>query len=219
MSVLERIVHVIESTDETELWMLPYSTLMLILILLFVVFYGFSLQNSVEYEAAIADLGAENRSAPGGRTASEVAFAKDMREYIKKSGLSGEAKVEMTATYIRLNLKSPALFESGQAELKPGIKSFFEEISNHLRGMHNLVIVEGHTDNVPIRGGLFRSNWELSAARAFSVINFFISRGAVPERLVAHGFGEFRPAFPNDTEGGRAKNRRIEITIVRESRR
>jgi chemotaxis protein MotB len=58
-------------------------------------------------------------------------------------------------------------------------------------------------------------NWELSSARAFSVIYHFLNQGIAPDRLIAHGFGEFRPAFSNDTETNRARNRRIEITVVR----
>ena len=79
----------------------------------------------------------------------------------------------------------------------------------------NMVIAEGHTDNVPIHTAQYDSNWELSSSRAFSVIYYFINKGISPERLVAHGFGEFRPAHSNETDADRAKNRRIEITVVR----
>ncbi len=81
--------------------------------------------------------------------------------------------------------------------------------------MGNSIIAEGHTDNVPIHTQQYQSNWELSSARAFSVIYFFINKGIPPERLVAHGFGEYRPASSNEDDAGRAKNRRIEITVVR----
>lgn len=81
--------------------------------------------------------------------------------------------------------------------------------------MTNTIIAEGHTDNVPIHTQQYNSNWELSSARSFSVIYYFINKGMAPGRLVAHGLGEFRPAYSNETETERARNRRIEITVVR----
>ncbi len=82
----------------------------------------------------------------------------------------------------------------------------------------NDIIIEGHTDPTPVRGGAYRSNWELSIARAVGVVNFFTSSGMDPKQLVAAGYGEFHPAFPNDSEEHRARNRRIELTIVRQPR-
>jgi chemotaxis protein MotB len=82
----------------------------------------------------------------------------------------------------------------------------------------NDIIIEGHTDPTPMRGGAYRSNWELSIARAVGVVNFFTASGINPKQLVAAGYGEFHPAYPNDTEANRAKNRRIEITLVRQAR-
>jgi chemotaxis protein MotB len=84
--------------------------------------------------------------------------------------------------------------------------------------MDNPVVVEGHTDNVPISSKKYRSNFELSAARAFSVINYFINTEKMsPEKFSTFGYGEYRPVSSNDTEEGRAKNRRIEINIIRKA--
>lgn len=76
--------------------------------------------------------------------------------------------------------------------------------------------IEGHTDNRPLgRKSAFKSNWELSAARAFSVLQFFLKEGVAPEKLSAVGYGEFKPIKSNETPEGRNANRRIEINIVR----
>ena len=85
----------------------------------------------------------------------------------------------------------------------------FSEVSNP-------VLVEGHSDNLPIVGGGYRSNWELSAARSFSVIKFLISQDMDPQRFHARGYGEYRPLAANDTREGRKRNRRIEISLIRE---
>ena len=77
------------------------------------------------------------------------------------------------------------------------------------------MIVDGHTDNVPVVRGRYPSNWELSVARAVSVIEFMTDRGVSPEKLVAGGYGQYRPIHDNATEEHRALNRRIEITLIR----
>lgn len=201
--------------DSTDLWMLPYSTFMLILVILFLVFYGFSYRNSIEYEAALSDL-SSTKDDPQAKTArKEVAFAKNLRKILADTGISGSAELAMSANYIRLKLNTPVMFDSGSAELKSDILPFLESLRGEIGEIENIVIVEGHTDNIPIHTERFNSNWELSTARAFSVMHFLINGGIPPRRLVSHGFGEFRPVAPNDTEEGRAKNRRIEITIPR----
>jgi chemotaxis protein MotB len=214
MTPLRRLLLRLAQRDgaELSLWMLPYSTLMIILMILFVALYGYSYLNSLQYETALADLGPEELA---NRARKEIELAKSMKEFIKSLKMDEVAEVNITAHAIKLKLSSPVIFESGSAELKPDIMPLLIKLLEHLVNMTNSIIVEGHTDNIAIHTALYRSNWELSAARAFSVIYFYIKRGIDPERLVAHGYGEYRPFFPNTSEFGRAMNRRIEITILR----
>jgi chemotaxis protein MotB len=195
--------------------MLPFSTLMLILMILFAALYASSYLNSVEYETAIAELTSTDPDAELSDTHKELLLAKDMKNFIATLQMEGLADVSITANAIHLKLSSPVIFESGSADLKPDIMPLLVKLLGHIKEMKNTVIVDGHTDNIPIHSRRYRSNWELSASRAFSVIYFYIKRGISPERLLAHGFGEFRPFFSNETELGRAMNRRIEITILR----
>ena len=217
MSVLQKYIHYVqEHMEETELWMLPYSTLMLTLVILFIMFYAFASSGSVEYETALSDLASTNPNDPKLKLVKqEIALAQTMRDFIQKNNLTDKIQLVITPHYIRIKMESLALFDSGSAELKQDILFFLNHLYEQLKPMGNMIIAEGHTDNVPIHTQQFDSNWELSSARAFSVIYFFLSKGIPPERLVAHGFGEFRPAYANDTEDGRAKNRRIEISVVR----
>ena len=209
-----------ENMEETELWMLPYSTLMLTLTILFIMFYAFSASNSVEYETALSDLAETNPNDPRvAQMKQEIALAQNIRDFIKKNALTDKVQLIITPHQIKINLASIALFDSGSAEMKKDIQFFLEYFFTQLKPMTNMIIAEGHTDNVPIHTQQYNSNWELSAARAFSVIYYFINNGISPDRLVAHGFGEFRPAFENDSENNRAKNRRIEITVVRGAQR
>jgi chemotaxis protein MotB len=90
------------------------------------------------------------------------------------------------------------------------------ELQNEIPPEINWVLrVDGHTDNVPLSGtGRYRDNWELSSARATSVVKFLIENGVPPSRLVAAGFGEFQPLDPADTDEARTKNRRIELKLT-----
>jgi chemotaxis protein MotB len=217
MSVLKKfIAYTEEHMEETELWMLPYSTLMLTLVILFIMFYAFSSSQSVEYEHALSNLASTNPDDPRVKQMQqEIALAKNVRDFIEKNRMTDKIQLVMTPHAIKIKMESFALFDSGSAELKKDILFFLDHLNEQLKPMTNTVIAEGHTDNVPIHTRQYESNWELSSARSFSVIYFFINKGIAPERLVAHGFGEFRPATTNETETERAKNRRIEITVVR----
>jgi len=205
-----------ERADETELWMLPYSTLMLTLVILFIMFYACSLSGSVEYETALSDLASTNPNDPRVmQMKQEIALAQNIRDFIQKNKLTDKIQMSITPHFIKIKMESYALFDSGSADIKKDSLFFLDYLYGQLSPMNNMVIAEGHTDNIPIHNQLFNSNWELSSARAFSIIHVFLNKGIAPERLVAHGFGEFRPAYANDTETERAKNRRIEIAVVR----
>ena len=107
------------------------------------------------------------------------------------------------------------LFASGSAELKPEIYSVLEKLSKLLSTVPGKVAIEGHTDNVPISSSKYSSNWELSTARAASMLHFFIEKGIDPAKYSIAGYAEFRPLESNATEEGRQKNRRVEIVITK----
>ncbi len=119
----------------------------------------------------------------------------------------------------RFVLQSEVLFESGQASLSPGGQERLERLAATLRevvaeipdDIDWVLRVDGHTDSVPIATAAFPSNWELSAARAISVVKFLIGQGIPAERLVAAGFGEFQPIADGETAEDLARNRRIEL--------
>jgi chemotaxis protein MotB len=216
MTTFQKIIRTIRPDEvDSNIWMLPFSTLMMILMILFASLYANSYLNSIEYETAIAEMTSTDPNAELSETHKELLLAKEMKEFIKTLEMENLAEVSITANAIHLKLSSPVIFESGSAELKPDIMPLLIKLLGHIKEMQNSVIVDGHTDNIPIHSHRFSSNWELSAARAFSVIYFYIKRGISPERLLAHGFGEYRPFFSNETELGRAMNRRIEITVLR----
>jgi chemotaxis protein MotB len=122
---------------------------------------------------------------------------------------------------LTVNILDRILFDSGEADLKPAGAAVLRKVAAILAQHTNLMVhVVGHTDNVPIRASArsrFPSNWELSTARATAAVRFLTENAGVdPRRLGAVGYGEFRPVADNSTAEGRARNRRIAITILSE---
>lgn len=116
-----------------------------------------------------------------------------------------------------VSLDNAIIFDSGSASIKPENENTLLKIANTIRGLNNYIRIEGHTDNVPISTSTYPSNWELSSARASSVVKLFIEKSNIdPKKLVAVGYGEFRPIADNSTEEGRSQNRRIDIIILSE---
>jgi chemotaxis protein MotB len=109
------------------------------------------------------------------------------------------------------------LFDSGTAILKPGFRAIIDKLAPFLAGLPNRIEVHGHTDNQQIATAQFPSNWELSAARAGSVIRYLETKGLAPDKLGAAGYADTRPAADNSTAEGRSRNRRVEIVILRQS--
>ena len=109
------------------------------------------------------------------------------------------------------------LFDFGKADLNPGGLDFLNKMANMINKIPYPVRVEGHTDNVPIHTDRFPSNWELSIARAVSVVKYFAGSGKIdPQRLSAVGYGDTRPLVPNDSPVNRTRNRRVEIVLATE---
>lgn len=128
-----------------------------------------------------------------------------------------EVKVEMLGRGLVITFVAEVLFDSGKAQLRKESFEKLDKVSGVLKTtVRDLNIgIEGHTDNVPIRYSGWASNWELSSARAMSVLHYLVdNQGVAPERLSATGYGEFHPVASNDEERGKQKNRRVEIVIL-----
>lgn len=160
--------------------------------------------------AAIAEL---ERQAAQIKARSEMyaRLASRLRQMID----AGNLKVTIRKGRMILNLPNEILFDPGRAKLKDAGKKALEQLAGVLREFRDRdFLVAGHTDNVPVHHSRYRSNWELSVARALRVVEFLQKSGMDPHHLAAAGFSEFDPVADNATEEGRAKNRRIEIIVM-----
>lgn len=127
----------------------------------------------------------------------------------------GLAKVEQDENWLTIELNSGLLFASGSATATSSAQTLLAEITRIINPVSNFIRVRGYTDNLPINNELFSSNWELSVSRATSVLRILERTGTAPERLAIEGFGQYYPFGPNDTEQGRAANRKVVIAISR----
>ncbi len=145
----------------------------------------------------------------------ELAVYKDLFGKLKAMVDAGTIQVEFRKGRLVVKLSDAILFDSGKTELKAEGQAALAQLAPALKSVGDRdFIVAGHTDNVPIKTARFKSNWELSTARAVVVVNFLVSQGMIPQFLGAAGFGEFDPVGDNANDQGRAHNRRIEIILM-----
>ena len=208
--------------EENPLWLIVLSDIMTNLMLFFLILYVFTNQPEAAakfasgFDKEAAQKQKEKKAEEIVKKFTEEDIAKKLAEDLLKAGLKDMAEVQITARQIKINIAEPVLFASGSADLGPGAPAVLGPVSAVLNKLPNDVIVEGHTDSVPIKSGKYATNWELSAARADAVVELMAARYSVPqERMIAAAYGEYRPVADNGTREGRAKNRRIEIVVPR----
>lgn len=127
----------------------------------------------------------------------------------------GLAKVQQDENWLTIELNSGLLFASGSATATQSARTLLKEISDVINPISNFIRIRGYTDNQPINNELFSSNWELSVARATSVLRMLEQLGTEPQRMAIEGYGQYYPFTSNDNPQGRAQNRKVVIAISR----
>jgi chemotaxis protein MotB len=127
-------------------------------------------------------------------------------------------KITSTERGLNIRIKDDALFRSGSASINPQIQEFIDLIASLVKDLPNLIAVEGHTDNQPIRSAVFPSNWDLSTTRANALIRYLIEQHQLAaHRFSSTGYAGTRPVESNDTLDGQASNRRVELIVLRDT--
>lgn len=185
-------------------------------------------QNISDLRQKVATLEGENRKLKDDIAALQKVKEEKVKEVsntyeqllqnMKSEIAKGQVTISELKGKLTVNMEAAILFDSGKAEVKDDGLEILLKMVDTLKGVKDKAIrIEGHTDNVQIRGQLasrYPTNWELSAARAINVTKYLQQQGLDAAILSAAAFGEYKPVASNDTEEGRAKNRRIEITLV-----
>jgi chemotaxis protein MotB len=223
-----------EEHENHERWLVSYADMMTLLFALFVVLYAISSLNKSKIDAFASSM-TKNKAIgqpmittpepikdpvepkPGNpiTRAQLEKLKKELEAALARAGVSKGAKLQIDAKGLEVSLTDGVLYDSGKAELLPNGRKILTVIAPKLKSFDSPVQVEGHTDDTPIRNSRYPDNWELSSARANTVVRFFLSDYHLePERLQASGFADTRPLMPNDNPAHKATNRRVVVVIV-----
>jgi chemotaxis protein MotB len=143
---------------------------------------------------------------------------KQVEEKIGPELLKGVIRTHIEPRGLIISLGEGGFFDSGSDQIKPNGKILLDVIAASLTSVGNHIRIEGHTDDVPIRNSKFPSNWELSTSRATAIIRYVIVQfGFRPDMLSSAGYAEFKPVADNNTDEGRARNRRVDIVVLNPS--
>ncbi|MEG6521872.1 flagellar motor protein MotB [Desulfotomaculum sp. 1211_IL3151] len=221
-----------EHMDES--WLVPYADILTLLLALFIVLFASSTVDNHKFNAMKESLNAALNSGAGimdSKNMSEQLIDKNqisqdtivelqqlkrqMDQYIQENQMGAEIETNITKTSLVLTIRDRALFDSGSAVVKPQSRNIMVAISDILQQYPKYeILVSGHTDNQPINTREFESNWDLSSKRAINCMKILLENPSLsPHRLVAVGYGEYRPIAENTTAEGRAQNRRVEVVI------
>lgn len=215
-------------------WMTTFADMMTLLLAFFVLLYSFSSINKQKFKQMIEGLQGKLGVLEGGKTISSEPMVEagldnersgtkqlsnlknSIEEYIEAEGLEDEVEAKISDKGLTVRFTGEVLFDLGEAEIKNNAKEILNKMSEFIKTVPNDVVVEGHTDDLPINNSRYPSNWELSTARATNVIRYFIENDNVnPTRLSAAGYSKYKPVVPNTDRESRMKNRRVDIIILR----
>ena len=163
-----------------------------------------------ELQVRVASL-AQEKGAAEAKSKQYEQLAGQLQGQIK----AGQIEISELRGKMTVKLKDKVLFPSGSAKLNADGQRALDAVADVFKDMQGKnVVVAGYTDNVPTSGGAYKDNWDLSSARAISVVRYLQSKGVPPQMLGAAGFSEFRPVAPNDSPANKSQNRRIEIALT-----
>lgn len=217
--------------ENQDRWLLTYADLITLLLAFFVVMYSMSQVDAKRFGKMAKAL---NGILKGGDSVLKNAIddpsikgngllklgnlrmiQKQIEERFANFERTDDVQTEITERGLVVHIMESALFSGGSADLNYKARDVLDIIYERIAPLPNHVRIEGHTDDRPIQTDKFPSNWELSAARATSVVRYFIDNfNMPPDRVSALGYGKYRPVRPNNSIENRARNRRIDVVIM-----
>jgi chemotaxis protein MotB len=223
-----------QSAPNADRWLISYADFVTLIFGLFVVLYAVAQSD----RAKVKDLSQSVQIAFGGRPPARAVVAKpaiaqpvtktgaagsremlassyaDLKERLRQEIADGKMQVRMDARGVIVSLHEKSFFPSGKDAIYPSAYESMSKVASVIRDLPNPVLLEGHTDSVPIHNQRFRSNWDLSAARSIAVLQFFETRYDIaPQRFAIAGYADNLPVAGNDSDEGRSRNRRVDIVI------
>lgn len=197
------------SKDYINRWIVSYADFVTMLLALFMVMYAvlrIDNQKLIEFQRKIHQTFTN-------QSAQNVTNVEKLLE--KNISQSKSVKLIKSDKGLIIRVNNKVLFDEGSAQIKSEAEKTLNEIIKVLTKINNPVIIEGHTDSIPIKNRKYPSNWELSTARATNIISYMMKKGGIsPKRLCAVGYGEYTPVADNTTISGRMLNRRVDIIVL-----
>lgn len=223
--------------ENAERWLLTYADLITLLLGLFVILYASSQLDAKKYQEISAafnkfftggagilpgNIGALSAPVAPPKTVATAPIPRtdDLQSELESSLAqalgAGYATLSSSDRGVTVHVNDKLLFNAGQSEIRPEALPTLKQLASTLESIPNDIRVEGHTDNTPIATSQYPTNWHLSVARALNVGYFLMANSAVdPKKFSIVGYGEFKPLGANDSEEGRALNRRVDVVIVK----
>jgi len=229
--ILRRRRKQIDSSENLDRWLLTYADLITLLLAFFVVMYSMSQVDAKKFgkisealhgilkggESVLRNEDPELQSKGHGllKLGDLRMINLKIQEKFKSIGREEEVQTEVTERGLVVHIMESALFREGSPELQSRSMEVLDLVYQQIADRPNHIRIEGHTDDRPINTPMYPSNWELSAARATSVVRYYIENyGIDPGKISALGYGAYRPTKPNNSIENRSRNRRIDIVLL-----
>ena len=217
-------------------WMATFADMMTLLLCFFILLLSFATMDVVKFRDAMGSvqeaLGVQFEhdgafeavaSSPlqldefeaNGALVEDQALLAELSQAIAEEGLDDEIGAEIDGRGVVVRIDGQVLYQQGEADLKLESDPILTRIAGLIRGTEHRVMIEGHTDDIPIRTARYPSNWELSTARAIAAMQFLVDQEVDAARVGVAGYADLRPLQPNDTNENRAANRRVEFVFIR----
>jgi chemotaxis protein MotB len=213
-------------------WLLTYADMITLLLVFFIVLYSLSKLDAQRFKSLMQALEAALKGqqvATVGKmhqqekypppspipSTNEIWLLSRLEAVIRKDHLTGEIRVYPVPQGVMVVILSGVLFPTGSADFERSAFPILRDLGKVLQAVPNVVVVQGFTDSTPIHTAVYHSNWDLSSMRAARVIDFWVNQGLDPHRFLIEGFGQYHPVATNATPQGRAKNRRVDVLVLR----
>ncbi|MDZ5712500.1 flagellar motor protein MotS [Jeotgalibacillus haloalkalitolerans] len=230
MAGRKRFVSASHPENNTPKWMVTFADFMMLILVFFILLFSISQVDEAKFDSltqAFKNQGIFDQSEtiiPFDEEWLEEEIREDIElqelyrninAFLEENNLTEQVTASETDRGVVITLQEQVLFDSGRAELLPEAEPVLQKVGDLLEDIPNFVRIEGHTDNRPIQTAVYPSNWELSGARASSVVRYMQERYQISsERFAAVGYGDTRPVAANDGPEGWAMNRRVEVVIL-----
>jgi len=229
--------HRVDTGHNQDRWLLTYADMITLLTAFFLMLYSMSVMSKGKFtQLAVSVRGGFSGAATGGGkiapgsgsavnrlglSAQEYQDYKlamrNLRQFVEQHKLTGSVSTRTDERGVVISLIADnSLFDRGKADLRPESAAVLAQVAETLKATHNRIAIEGHTCDLPIHTAQFPSNWELSTARAGTVLRFLTGKQGLPAaRFMAAGYADTRPLVSNSSEANRGRNRRVDIVILK----